>query len=1547
MNINSVEDLLSALNFGSGIRQTDSTAMNAKSSRSHAVFSLNLIQNKGPGAQAPSQEKRMSVPIESVMYADATVTTDSKLHFVDLAGSERLKNTGAQGERAKEGISINAGLASLGKVISQLSSRNPGGHVSYRDSRLTRLLQDSLGGNAITYMVACVTPAEFHLSETLNTVHYAQRARAIQSKPEIQQTSDDADKAGRIERLQAEVAFLRDQIKHERQNEKSIVSNDKSNRREAELQNQLLDMQESYNALSQRHAKLISEISKARDNESADTPTLKDVIGESALDRLKRSNSFAEAVEQVVLEYEKTIQSLENSLNNTRSSLSNNESTLMEKESKIAYMENVASQLQARLQKAAERENNNDAYLHDLEVQMESVTTSEEKSSALIQSLRKELARVKNSEGSAEEYISTLEERLAEAEQDQEIMQREIDRLETVVERQRSIGRLDNLLAELDTIRKTEEQPRHKQLNGHRSTLSDPFQDQNASGPTTDVPDEGGAANKEVQDEEQVQPGSEATAAEDDLTNGNDDGVLVTKADAEDTHEQGTGEDARSQFMADKLETISQELFDLRAEHETTRADHDELQRKYEIALQTLAKLQDVGEEDIGDDVSTPRGTGTSTSRGSFLTDAGMSEDMEDGQPSSSRSLSEELSLRTESPTTLEQEMTESKEKSTEDDEDIDPAMIPLPAEKEELLAHQLRALKRLQGEKEAHYKEITENYTQLQQEHQHALVRIDNMKAELQRAQLVARPSSPMKPLLRRKPSQDLMSMSLGNSDRATRSFASLRNIALDNFEDNPDTRQSFELNLNTLMTELHNRMERVQALEVEVATVRKEMDSKTTIISGLTRERSSLKATSNVDFSVVGHMQDQIKESEQQIRSLHESHAAREQELQSQIERLREKLEQYAMMVAASGALPTPGTEHAPTIPGDFVETPAAREDSPKQLGEGDSVTGADHAKSDIAQLQQELADWESRHNEAMQSMQASETKLLNTIAELEASLNAATSKDAPENEDSTESPQAIKESSILEQERTKHQELVDALQAEIGRYKATSQEQGDKLAALEQSYTSVLQKFDEDSQSHGLTQKELDGHREMVANLEQQLAEHRSTIDTHQQKLESLQMSHTRDIEELKQSIVVAEKESNDRQAALEEQHKAAVANLEAEVKKFQDEMASLLQKVSSLLGKPTDATNVHDHIKRVINEKLELENQQIRSVNEVKEMQDELQAAMTKIVNLENSVGELKMLNEETMKNLEEVADKERKSSRLVQELEDQLNSNFDQHQATTNRLSSMQNERHVALEEALHAREELEKELEDARTKTSMLEVSSPFLHPCSPLTIIQSQLLGMRRGSSTSTVRERDSSAFNRDSLSPEAAAIALARSSQISLPRKSTPPTTTALPSPPPAIPLPPLPNSPTLSSPQIPSGIDYRASSPINPSRPTSPMPMDPALTQKLDEADARIRTIEKHLFAEKQLTATLEEALVDLETSQNKTRQELEAWRRKAAGLEDELVGLRKERSSSRASLQQVEEEREMRVRAEKARMALEERMRELNAGKKKKKGTLNCF
>ena len=116
---------------------------------------------------------------------------------------------------------------------------------------------------------------------------------------------------------------------------------------------------------------------------------------------------------------------------------------------------------------------------------------------------------------------------------------------------------------------------------------------------------------------------------------------------------------------------------------------------------------------------------------------------------------------------------------------------------------------------------------------------------------------------------------------------------------------------------------------------------------------------------------------------------------------------------------------------------------------------------------------------------------------------------------------------------------------------------------------------------------------------------------------------------------------------------------------------------------------------------------------------------------------------------------------------------------------------------------------------------------------------------------------------------------------------------------------------------------------------------------MSQLVEEQETRIRTIEKHLFAEKQLTATLEEALVDLETTSNRTRSEMESWRKRCTSLEDEMVGLQKERTSSRAGTQAIEEEREMRLRAERARQALEQRMMELNNSKKKKKSALNCF
>ncbi|KAB2036776.1 hypothetical protein ES319_D03G025700v1 [Gossypium barbadense] len=178
--VSTLQEMATCLEQGSINRATGSTNMNNQSSRSHAIFTITLEQMH---------------KIQSVSAVNDTSDEDmgeeylcAKLHLVDLAGSERAKRTGSDGLRLKEGIHINRGLLALGNVISALGDekkRKEGVHVPYRDSKLTRLLQDSLGGNSKTVMIACVSPADINAEESLNTLKYANRARNIQNKPVV------------------------------------------------------------------------------------------------------------------------------------------------------------------------------------------------------------------------------------------------------------------------------------------------------------------------------------------------------------------------------------------------------------------------------------------------------------------------------------------------------------------------------------------------------------------------------------------------------------------------------------------------------------------------------------------------------------------------------------------------------------------------------------------------------------------------------------------------------------------------------------------------------------------------------------------------------------------------------------------------------------------------------------------------------------------------------------------------------------------------------------------------------------------------------------------------------------------------------------------------------------------------------------------------------------------------------------------------------------------------------------------------------------------
>ena len=1263
VDINSVDDLLSALNFGSSIRQTDSTAINAKSSRSHAVFSINLVQRKNKAASS-AREKRLSMPVEAMSGVEDWVTVDSKLHFVDLAGSERLKNTGASGDRAKEGISINAGLASLGKVISQLSTRQTGTHISYRDSKLTRLLQDSLGGNAITYMIACVTPAEFHLSETLNTVQYAQRARNIQSKPQIQQTSDEADKQAVIDRLRAEVSFLRDQIRNsERGMSAPQERAERQNEREIELQNHLLDVQENYSALSQRHAKLISEITKARDDESGETPTLTEAIGDSAVERLKRSNSFAEAVEQVVLEYEKTIQSLETSLSNTRSSLATTESTLLEKENRCAYVETVNQQLQTRVQKLMDRDSENEAYLHNLEAKLDGQSTGDEKSAALVLELRKEIARIRASEAQCEDYISTLEERLAEADQDMELKQRELDRLEHVVERQRSLGKLDSLLYEFDHLQqngKPEDAPVVSKTltNGvskskKNSKLQPPSWSTLQEAANTAIP--------ESDDEEDTILAPQATSGPTEDQEEIIDQRDVSTARASPAAVAGAIEQhspEQSKVVADKLEDVTQELFDLRIQHESTISEFDMLNAKYHEALRTLAELQDAVDEarhpaEAGSIVSP-----ASTRPTSFLEDARVNELKDGGQLPSSRSLSSELSSARDSNTSLDpSSVDESPHKK------VPSGDWRRMSHREESLLQEIEDLRRTNTEKEEALRSSDGKYSELQELHAETLDIIEELKTEVQKARHRS-PTSPTSPVIRRKSSQNVMTI-----DRAHRSLASLRNIAAENLEDKPDTMQSFEINLNTAMHELHQRSERVQLLESELATLKKEMEAKATMISGLTRERSSLKTSAPMDMSVVSTLHGQLLQNENQMRMLQEQHASREQELLSEVESLKQSLEHAESAKAA--------------MPGFFPETPATSTESNKQLG--DSMASSE----EVRRLQEEVSQWQRKHNTTVESMQVSEKKLHSTISELENSLASVEAMRRRSDEKARESEGISATAADLENEKANHVQTISALSREIDGHKATIGSHIGRIARLEQLQATAREQLEEAAHFRSNNESQLEAQRQQIEELEQQIEERESAVQFHKHGLKSLHDSHAREVDSLRSTI-------ND--------HAQAKADLEHKLEEMQGVYASQIGRLE------TEVIDLKDQLERAKAGLTEELRQSKAACDAMQQQRDHLQQ---QVQSLKEEIAAAVKSNEASMAEIEKIKAEKDRATNLVDELEEQLSVSYDQQQASNSRLSVLSNSQSQT-PQVTASLTALEKQLEASQNQVEQLQVRHPW-----------------------------------------------------------------------------------------------------------------------------------------------------------------------------------------------------------------------------------------
>ena len=232
--VRDTKDLLRLLYQGNAVRRVAATNMNDQSSRSHSVFTIMIDQ-------------RTSTHLPGGLTKELTVK--AKLNLVDLAGSERANKTGAAGSTLKEGANINLSLMALGNVINALSEGTKKGQkkvIPYRDSKLTRLLQESLGGNSATLMIAAISPADYNFMETVGTLKYANRAKSIENA--VVRNEDSNERM--IRELQAQIEALKNKLQNEGTTNVVIQNDPEIERKMREMEQQQQSVWEEREKLS-------------------------------------------------------------------------------------------------------------------------------------------------------------------------------------------------------------------------------------------------------------------------------------------------------------------------------------------------------------------------------------------------------------------------------------------------------------------------------------------------------------------------------------------------------------------------------------------------------------------------------------------------------------------------------------------------------------------------------------------------------------------------------------------------------------------------------------------------------------------------------------------------------------------------------------------------------------------------------------------------------------------------------------------------------------------------------------------------------------------------------------------------------------------------------------------------------------------------------------------------------------------------------------------------------------------------------------------------
>ncbi|KAI5477228.1 kinesin family member 4/7/21/27 [Pseudohyphozyma bogoriensis] len=622
----SAADVMNNLAAGSALRQTSSTDMNAQSSRSHAIFSLTLTQRKytgtgsppspqagtrvrasglprvtspTPGSRSgtptgdrpgsrfglrpPSQIGRPSSPNPQDERENGGVeswtTVTSKFHFVDLAGSERLKRTSALGDRAKEGISINSGLHALGNVISALGDpAKKSTHIPYRDSKLTRLLQDSLGGNSRTMMVACCSPTEFNRDETISTVKYANRAKNIKNRAEINEVEvgwDDVDYLQKtILRLRGELALVKSGGGGGGGGGEGLGMGPIAEEG---------DKSDASRELQERYSHLGPDLDKSQDGSV----------------RAYSKEDFAAAIEPIVEEYEKSLSALESQLSLTRAALGHSEEEMRELEAKIEEeartneaSTSIIGDLKTRISKLTEREATTEAYVRDLEAKLKDYGDQDESYGSAVSDLRKEITKNREQAESTEQYIKELEGRLAQSDEAQSGLKRQIEVLERDVERREEAYRdLESRLSLLDTsgehkVLLAEIDERDKRLLELERTLDDLKTQHSTAEQEAARLQKIAAVEKEAKEELQ----SRVRTLERASMSSKIRPVSYTPPQSP-AHAPGEGEDKTPPVDSAVVSGLELRLDELQATHERTLAELDIANAKYRDSLKEIAEL--------------------------------------------------------------------------------------------------------------------------------------------------------------------------------------------------------------------------------------------------------------------------------------------------------------------------------------------------------------------------------------------------------------------------------------------------------------------------------------------------------------------------------------------------------------------------------------------------------------------------------------------------------------------------------------------------------------------------------------------------------------------------------------------------------------------------------------------------------------------------------------------------------------------------------------------------------------------------------------------